>query len=355
MRYIGNKSNIIEKIYSIISSKGVQGNSIFDLFAGTASVGIYFKQKNYSVYSSDLLFFSYILQRAYIVNNTEPTFDKLLKTIKIINNSSLFDSPLTQIIAYLNCLEPKEGFIYNNYTPGGSTNLQTPRMFFSDENGKIIDAIRQEIELWKSNDIISEDEYFILLASLIESVSFYSNVSGVYAAFQKKWDPRAVKKFTLRPIKITINQYNNYCFNIDSSLLLEDVCADIFYLDPPYNQRQYAPNYHLLETIAKYDNPIIRGVSGMRNYEEQKSKFCNKMTALQELELIAIKGKFKYLVMSYNSEGIMEKESILSVLNQFGESYFVEFDNTRFKSNSIGINSDVRTIKEHIYILNKND
>lgn len=83
----------------------------------------------------------------------------------------------------------------------------------------------------------------------------FSNVSGVYSAFQKKWDPRALKKFLLKPIKLVFNRGNNEVFNIDSMKLVPKIETDILYLDPPYNERQYAPNYHILETIAKYDSP----------------------------------------------------------------------------------------------------
>ena len=82
--------------------------------------------------------------------------------------------------------------------------------------------------------------------------------------------PRAVKKMILRPVEIVINNKENFTYNTNSTELLDKVEADIFYLDPPYNQRQYAPNYHLLETIAKYDNPTIKGVGGLRNYQNQK-------------------------------------------------------------------------------------
>ena len=93
----------------------------------------------------------------------------------------------------------------------------------------------------------------------------------------------------MRPIKYVLNDKENFAYNVNSAELL-DIKADIYYLDPPYNQRQYAPNYHILETIAKYDNPKIKGVTGLRPYDKQKSKFCNPKTALEELYNIARKG-----------------------------------------------------------------
>lgn len=352
MRYIGNKENLLDKIYQVMQSKNIQGNSFFDFFAGTTSVSRFFKKLDYQIFSSDLLYFSYVLQKAYVSNNQELNFEKVLNKINF-QSTSLFASPLHIVIEYLNQIEPVEGFISQNYTPVGTSELEIPRMYYSDENGKIIDAIRQKIELWKTENLINENEYFILLACLIETVPFYANISGVYAAFQKKWDPRAVKKMIMRPVEFVVNNKENFTFNVNSTELLNQVEADIFYLDPPYNQRQYAPNYHLLETIAKYDNPIIKGVGGLRDYQNQKSKFCNATSAIQELNKIAKEGKFKTLILSYNTEGIMKQENIISTLEKYGKVELVEFEYLRFKSNSNGESSTKKFIQEQLYILQK--
>jgi len=354
MRFIGNKENLVEKIYQIMLAKNIQGNSFFDFFAGTSNVGRFFKKKGYRVFSSDLLYFSYVLQKAYIENNEIANFEKLLSKLTIKNNA-LFANPLQQIVDYLNILPLQEGFISQNYTPQGTQNLEIPRMYFSNENGKIIDTIRIQIEVWKIENLITENEYFILLACLIETVPFYANISGVYAAFQKIWDARAVKKLILRPIEMVINDKENKVFNENSVNLISEIYTDILYLDPPYNQRQYAPNYHLLETIAKYDNPIIKGVSGMRSYENQKSQFCNAENALQDLYKIAKNASYNYLVLSYNSEGIMPQEKILQIFSLVGKVELVEFDYLRFKSNNNGDSKHKKIIQEQLYILQKND
>jgi adenine-specific DNA-methyltransferase len=352
MRFIGNKENLVDRIYQIMQKEDVTGQSFFDFFSGTASVGKYFKKLNYQIFSSDILYFSYVLQRAYIVNNEELKFKKLLGKIKC-NSNLLLPEPLLLVVEYLNKIEPVEGFIYKNYTPSGTHSLKQPRMYYSDENGKRIDAIRQQIEKWGKRALINDNEYFVLLACLIETVPFYANIAGVYGAFQKKWDARAIKKLVLRPIGLVINKKENYSYNDNSTDLLKKVKADIFYLDPPYNQRQYAPNYHLLETIAKYDNPEIRGVAGLRNYEKQKSSFCNKITAIQELSKIAREGKYKTLVLSYNTEGIMPQEKIISALEEYGKVKLVEFQYLRFKSNNNGDSKHKKFINEQLYILKK--
>lgn len=352
MRFIGNKENLLDKIYQALKSRQINGNSFFDFFAGTTSVGRYFKKLGYRIYSSDLLYFSYVLQQAYIKNNQDLDFRLLLDTLQV-NSNALFYSPLDLVLEYLNNLELTEGFIFQNYTPEGSSDLPQPRMYYSGENGKKIDSIRQQIENWKTEALINENEYFVLLACLIETVPFYANISGVYAAFQKIWDPRAIKPLKLRNIEIVKNKYDNEVFNIDSVQLIEKIETDILYLDPPYNHRQYAPNYHLLETIARYDNPEIKGVAGLRNYENQKSKFCNAETALQELNKIAEKARYSTLILSYNTEGVMSQSKITNTLEKYGDLELVEFDYLRFKSNNNGESKTKKYIQEQLYILKK--
>ena len=257
------------------------------------------------------------------------------------------------VLEYLNEIPDVAGFIYNNYTPSGTKDLAQPRMYFSDENGLRIDAIRTQIEDWKNSELITTSEYFILLACLIETISFYANVAGVYAAFHKKWDPRAVKRLNMRPIEIIPNAKSHYVHCANSLDLVNDINVDILYLDPPYNERQYLPNYHLVETIAAYDSPNIRGVTGMRDYGNKKSSFCNAKTAIRDLEYIASNAKFKYLVLSYNSEGIMPQKQIISMLSKYGNVVLEEFEYLRFKSNNNGLAKTKKHINEQLYILTK--
>ncbi len=352
MRFIGNKEKLVDWIYYEIKSTGVKDGIFFDFFSGTTNVAKHFKRKGYQIVSSDLLYTSYVLQRAYIKNNDNPEFKNLINSI--ITPSSLF--PLTNlenVLNYLDNLKPIEGFIYKNYTPGGTKNLSIPRMYFTSSNGKKIDTIRNEIENWFNDNIISEDEYYVLIACLIETVPYYANISGVYAAFHKNWDPRAKKELKLRSISSINNNKINHVYNTDSLNLINKYKYDIIYLDPPYNSRQYAPNYHLLETIAKNDNPEIRGVSGMRDYSNQKSNFCIKSKAISELETILSKANYKYLVLSYNSEGIMPTEDIKCLMSKYGKLSIKEYDYLRYKSNSKGILKNKKFVKEQLFILKK--
>lgn len=178
MRFIGNKEKLLDTIFYELSSRGISGESFFDFFSGTSNVAKFYKEKNYTVFSSDLMYFSYVLQRAYIQNNQEPSFEKLLKTLDYNPSMMAFDN-LDIIIDFLDNLTPKAGYIYYNYSPEGTCGLEKPRMFFTGENAKKIDTIRTQIEQWNKDKLISEHEYFILLACVIETVPFYANISGV--------------------------------------------------------------------------------------------------------------------------------------------------------------------------------
>lgn len=350
MRFIGNKERLVNWIFSEIKSNNIEGSLFFDYFAGTANVGKFFKQNNYQIVSSDLLYFSYVLQKAYIENNTIPQFEKLLSTIDITSRKLVADN-FDLVLEYLNDLQGIEGFIYKNYTPNEISN----RKYFIPENGKKIDAVRTQIEQWKNNNLINENEYFVLLACLIESVPFFANILGVFAAYKKDWDRRALKPFELKRINLIQSNPEHFVYNVDSREILNKFNYDIIYLDPPYNQRQYAPNYHLLETIAKYDNPEIKGVSGMRNYDNQKSVFCNRDKALNELEHIVLSGNYKYLLLSYNNEGLMPQNEIIKILEKKGKVILKEYDYLRFKSNSNGKSANKKYIKEQLYILKTNN
>src|SRR3989338_6378704 len=350
MRFIGNKEKLVERIYQAIPSNKTKGTTFCDFFSGTSNVGRFFKEKGFRIMSSDLLYFSYVLQKAYIENNGMPKFKKILPKIGTSKNT-LFSSPFDSVKDHLNSLKGIKGFIYKNYTDEGTAGQDFVRKYFTPENGKRIDAVRTKINEWRVEKLISESEYFVLLAALIESVPFYANISGVYAAFLKKYDPRALKQFEIKPMSFYSGEQSHAVYNKNSMDLIDDIDVDILYIDPPYNNRQYAPNYHLLETIALYDSPKIKGITGMREYKEKKSEFCNQGSALKALEEIAKTAKYKCLILSYNSEGIMPEQDIISVLGKYGKVSLQNIDYLRFKSNSNGDSKHKKLIQEQLYVL----
>jgi len=354
MRFIGCKENLLSFIETFIKERDIKGKVFCDLFAGTGSVAKHFKKLGYKIISSDLLYFSYVLQKVYIEQNDYPEFLKLIKHLKINSiEETLFTSDsqnAKEIIKHLNNLDGIKGFIFKNYSPEGTHKQTHVRKYFTGDNAKKIDVIREKIKEWDKAKLINEKEYYFLLCSLIEAVPFVANTSGIYSAFLKEWDKRAFKKLTLEVPEIIRSKETHKVFNINGLEVLDKVKGiDILYLDPPYNERQYAPNYHILETIAKWDNPKIKGITGMRSYKDQKSEFCNPKSGVKALTEIVKKKNFKHLLLSYNDEGIMPEDKILKLFNESGKIEISKQDYQRYKSNSNGKKKN--GVKEKIYYL----
>ena len=306
MRFIGSKNALLENIEYVIN-ENTEGNEhiLCDLFSGTAVVAQHFKNR-YKIISNDFMYFSYVIQKAVIENNKIPKYENL-KKVGVENPYQFLEESV--------CSEVKENFfITKNYSPYEDCK----RMYLSVENAIRIDYIRNMIESWKDNNLLTEEEYFHLLAGLVEGVPYVSNITGTYGAYLKDWDKRAYKNFEMVRLNVENNGFKNECYNENANNLISEIQGDILYLDPPYNTRQYAPNYHLLETISQYDYPEIKGVTGMRNYDGQKSDFCKKSMALIAFEDIIKQADFENIVVSYSNEGVMKLEEIEKVLKKYG-------------------------------------
>ena len=202
----------------------------------------------------------------------------------------------------------------------------------------------------EKQNLLTEQEYYFLVCSIIEAVPFVSNISGTYSAFLKTWDKRAFKELTLKLPEIIKTRLTHKVFNMDSvDIISKFGSVDILYLDPPYNARQYAPNYHILETIAKWDKPDIKGKTGMREYKDQKSTFCSSKAGIKSLEKILENAKFKHLILSYNDEGVMPEEEIIKLFKKHGKLEIIEQNYQRYKSNSNG--EQKSKVKEKLYYL----
>lgn len=310
MNYIGSKYsllNFIEESIDSVVGKEFNAGIFADLFAGTGTVGTLFKKKGYSIISNDIQYYSYVLNKHFIENTPPMDMSRFI---------------------YLNDLKGIEGFVYKNYCAGSGSE----RNYFTDDNGKKCDAIRSEIERLYKNKKITDNEYYYLLASLIDGIDKYANTASVYGAFLKHIKKSAIKSFVYELLPLIDGAKNNTVYNEDINELINNVNGDILYLDPPYNARQYCTNYHVLETIARYDNPELHGVSGLRDYNDQKSKFCSKRTVLNEFEYLIKNAKFKYIFLSYNNEGLMSLEDIKNIMSKYGKYDLFKQEYKRFKA-----------------------
>lgn len=343
MRYYGAKTKLLPFIEKTIKSTGVNGASTFvDLFAGTNVVGTHFKKLGYTVISNDNLEFSYAIAKTYIETNKVPTFAKLKSKLKLKDDTVSFFNYLNSIDANV------KGFMFENYSPNGG------RKYFTDNNAIKIDTFRYLFEEWKETKLINEHEFYYLITTLLKAVNLVSNVSGTYAAFLKTWDKRALNSLQLSPIDIIQSKNKNKAFKKDANDLIKDIKPDILYLDPPYNNRQYASNYFILELIAEgwfKEKPEIYGETGMRKYDHQKSTYCSKVNALATLEdLISNSIKSQYILLSYNNEGVIGQHDLYNMLTKFGRVEVFTENHKRYKSINQKID-DPNTTEENLYLL----
>lgn len=342
MRYIGNKTNLLSNINQVIIENCDGTEEVFcDIFSGTSSVARFFKNK-YKIISNDMLYFSYILQKATIQNNNLPQFETLKEKLNIDNVFEYLENENVESANY-------KYFTYENYSP----NEKCDRMYLTTENAKRIDYIRNTIEVWKEKELINEKEYYYLIASLIEGVPFVSNITGTYGAYLKKWDNRAYKKFEMVRLNVIDNFCNNECFKEDANKLINKIEGDILYIDPPYNSRQYLPNYHLLETIARFDCPKINGKTGIREYGEEKSKYCMKVKVEKELEELIKNAKFKHIIMSYNQDGLLSKEQIENILKKYGNKNSYKLYEIPYKQYENKLTKKQESHNEYIFYIKK--
>lgn len=304
MRYIGNKTKLLPFIDYAINKYHLTGNTFADLFAGTGAVGDHFKDK-YQIISNDFLYYSFVFNKAKLSNSQIPEF----KTFKNIYGMDIFK--------WLNEKEyipTDDFFIYQNYTPVAK------RMFFTKENGIKIDGIRITIESLKKDNIVSENEYFFLLASLLESVTKVSNTSGTYEAYFKFWENRSKKDFVLKPLEmkdVDCLHAVNKIYNEDTNNLIRKISGDIAYIDTPYTTTQYISAYHILETIAKYDNPQIKGITGKRNREGKNSLYARKNAVKEQFEDLFRQLQFKYIIVSYSNQGLLSLSELVNLAKLF--------------------------------------
>ena len=358
MNYIGSKFSLLnfleETILSTVNFGDKKPENLYftDLFAGTGVVSAKFKELGYNIISNDIQYYSYVLSKAALLNISDLKFEKLIEE-KIISS----ENPTEEIFTYLNNLKEVEGFVFNNYCLTGTKEKEFPRQYFSDDNGKKCDAIRKIIEEWHIKSLITESEYFYLLAALIDSIDRYANTASVYGAFLKKLKKSALGKFHITPYSKYNSDQNDkirtyMVYNRDANNLIREIEGDILYLDPPYNRRQYCDNYHVLETIAKYDNPILKGVTGLR-IDSSKSKYCSTRLVKEIFRDLIENANFKYIFLSYNDEGLLSLEDIREIFSEFGTYLSFEKKYKRYKADSKRNNKKTETT-EYIHCLIKN-
>ena len=346
-RYIGNKTKlmpfILQRITSLIGSRGV----VADIMAGTGSVSAELRRHGYTVIASDMMTYSYHHLVAQLLFAENPLFGGLCNEIG--NAPNRYET----VIEYLNHLAPIEGFFFTEYSEEGlPKNGSSPRKYFSPENAAKIDAIRAQINNWSYAGRLTPNEESLLKHNLILAANDVANISGTYGYFLSSY-----KKNALSPIKLTrVEFYKNnkqghrvlQGFAEDISKGLE---ANLCYIDPPYMKRQYAANYHILETLAYGDSPNdLIGKSGLRNWWPQHSKLCTKTKGLDSFREIFENMNCPIFLVSYSEDGLFSLDELIATFGKFGRVAVDKIEYTRFRSNKSQLS---KTLNEYLITIER--
>lgn len=352
MRYIGSKERLLSQIESVTRDRIAGGTQVADLFCGTAAVSGLFKRMGYQVTANDNLFFSSVMAEAVLNVSEEPVFKGLLDMITMAGPSDrLFSSPYDHVLEHLNLLQPRKGFMFGEYSFEGTAGSQYRRMYFSGANAGRIDAIRSQIETWYQDCQIDRIERCLLISDLVRAATHVANTAGTFGYFMKTYEPRAHRSLRMERSVIIPGSRNHVVFNGDANELAKDVTVDLVYLDPPYNWRQYAAYYHILETIARWDAPKVIGKSGLRDWVKQRSRYSIRNKARKALEELINELSVPRILLSYAAEGLLSDGEVLDVLGNAGAVEAIRISLPRYAS-AKG-RTGARYVEERLYYVEK--
>jgi adenine-specific DNA-methyltransferase len=327
--YIGSKQKLAAWILEAVSPHIPRDRParFLDACAGSCAMTFAAADAGMEVVANDLFHFSGVIARGRA--GTSP--EAVLRA--------------QERIPSLNSLKGAEGYFTRHFTEYAG------RLYFSVENAKKIDAIRNVVR------DLPADEQDYLLACLLEAVSRVSNTTGVQSAFLKSLKPRARDPIHLRPEKPIFPKIPATGRQGDLLDAIDLGGWDVVYVDPPYNHRQYGPNYHLYETLVRDDSPEPRGKTGIRDWKtESDSGFCREHEARNLFAEIARRTRAsKVLAFSYNSDGLLPIEDIQNILSKETPERHIELlkkEYPRYKAdNSRSYRSD--TLYEYLLISSK--
>lgn len=326
-RYIGSKYRMINFIDEVMKKEKIEYSSFLDLFGGTGIVGDFFNSQKTKVYVNDLLKSNYLSYLAWFGN------EKIDKK-KIQNYIELYNS--------LDNLE-------DNYF-----SLNFSNTYFSEFNCKKIGYIRENIESNYINGELNTRERAVLITSLLYAMDKIANTVGHYDAYRKNGNLDRTLELCMLDLKSNTNNKNNKVFNEDSNELVKKIKADVVYIDPPYNSRQYSDAYHLLENVAMWEKNEVFGVAKKMERTGIKSKYCSVSAPLTFKDLIE-NINAKYIIVSYNNMGAkgasrsqakISDDDILSILRKKGKVKVYETDFNQFNTGKTHIDNH----KERLFV-----
>jgi adenine-specific DNA-methyltransferase len=306
IKYIGSKRLLVPTIVRIVKSLS-SVKQVIDLFSGTSRVGHALKREGHFVTANDHNKYAYTLAKCYVEVDREKV-----------------EKPVRLLLEELAALRPVPGYFTKTFCEESR--------FFHPKNGARVDAIREAI----AKKSLDPDVEAVVLVSLMEAADRVDSTTGLQMAYLKDWAPRAHNDIELRMPEV-LNGPGKATM-MDAVEAAGKLTGDLAYLDPPYNQHSYLGNYHIWETLIKWDKPEAYGVARKRmDCRKNKSPFNSKKTIHAVMKKVIDALDVRYLLVSFNNEGYIAKEEMEEMLSSRGVVKTVEVDYKRYVGAQIGI------------------
>lgn len=352
--YIGNKRKLLDIIHQAIKLTNIENGTFVDLFSGSSVVSRFAKKLGFRVLSNDWEPYSEQIAIGTVVLNEMPKFENF--------------GGIEKVFDLLNNVVPVEDYVTKHLCPTDDEKLdhEKDRLFFMRKNGMKIDAMRELISKWVEEHKISQTEFSYLMASLLYSVSYVSNTSGVFKGFHRGWGGsngtaqyRICSDISLKPPILFNNDKNNISIREDAGVLVNRLTEilgkipDIIYLDPPYNQHPYGSNYHVLNSITLWDKPdfpekITRGTKSAIRLDwrtERKSAYNSRPKAVQEFQELIDNISSKFILTSYSTEGNIPLNEMMKILGSKGTLRVVKREYVRYRVSPTRLSPKPRNVE----------
>lgn len=288
IKYIGSKRTLVPTIVDTVNRiDGTQ--TVIDLFSGTSRVGHALKRAGYRVLSNDHNAYAEALARCYVEAD-----DDLLGEAQ-------------RLVSEFNALTGSPGYFTETFC--------IRSRFFQPKNGERIDAIRDAIEA-KS---LPPDLRAVMLVSLMEAADRVDSTTGVQMAYLKSWAPRASNDLLLRvPDLLPRSPYGKGgAHSLDALEAARSLTADVAYIDPPYNQHSYLGNYHVWESLVRWDKPEVYGVACKRiDCRERQSVFNSRPRFHDAMRTLLHSVRASTIVVSFSNEGYLSRDEMEAMLGE---------------------------------------
>lgn len=309
IKYLGSKRTLIPVLTQLGKASGAK--TALDLFTGTTRVAQAFKKLGMNVTASDVASYAECFGKTWIE----------------MDGDSVNHKELTQALTELESLPGEEGYFTQKFC--------VEARYFQPKNGERVDAIRERIE----TDYRDSWMYYPLLTSLILGADRVDSTTGIQMAFLKGWASRSGNRLDLRDPELLSGTGRS--IRGDALEIVKDLPAvDLAYLDPPYNQHRYFSNYHIWESLVRWDKPETYGIANKRldaRDAEMKSPFNSKKTMAKALAQLIDDLKCETMVLSYNNESWLSRENLMDIASKRGHVEILDFDFKRYVGSQIGV------------------